>query len=323
VTKRVIVVDDHRPWRRNVRGLLDFAPGWEIVADTDNGADAIRLAVATAPDLVLLDVDLPRTTGLEAARRILAQAPATRILFVSGHRSWDIIEAAFDAGGRGYVFKMHAGGELLPAMNAVLEGRRFISARLLGRAGEDHASRGDRERCHRHDLGLYSHPTLMLEDFADFAGDALQAGHAVVAVTLAERREELHRRLRARVDVDRAEKGGQYRWTDATAFVDSMLLDGRVDEARFWRVATAVIMQAARRSRRDPPRLSACGEGVGVLFGRGRPDLSVGLERLWDELSAAFNVDTHCGYLVPSSHHRPSARPLDDIRAVHTSIITR
>ena len=316
--KRVLVVDDHGLWRRNVRALLDTDDGWEIVADVDNGLDAVAAALEKAPDLILLDIDLPLMTGLEAARRILARAPASRILFVSSHRSWDIVEAGFETGARGYVLKIHAGSELLRAMDAVLDDKWFISAAFVGCSVEAVS-----ESRHRHSVGFYPEPTRMLEDFADFAGDALLRGSAVIAVTRADRRDDLLRRLRARIDIERALRQGRYRWMDTGTFFDAIPAQGSLDEAIFSRNAISGILQAARQSRQDPPRVVACGECAPELLRCGRPEEAIRLEQLWDDLAAAFNVDTLCGYPALSRHDSSLSAALDDICAAHTSVIAR
>ena len=130
MTIRVLVVDDHEPWRRLVISELLKKPECEIVGEVDDGPEAIDAATRLAPDVILLDIALPSMTGIEVARRILAIAPACRILFLSAHISPAIVEAALAAGARGYVVKMDAGQELLDAIDAIMQDRRFISARL-------------------------------------------------------------------------------------------------------------------------------------------------------------------------------------------------
>lgn len=104
-----------------------------VVGEAADGLDAVEKAEALRPDLILLDVGLPTLNGIEAARRILALDPDTRILFLSENQSWDVVEAALGVGGPGYVLKSDAGRDLLSAMEAVVEGQRFISRSLTGR----------------------------------------------------------------------------------------------------------------------------------------------------------------------------------------------
>ena len=127
VARRVLLVDDHEPWRRQIRALLLATPKWRVVGEAACGIEAVAAASTFAPDLILLDVELPHLNGLEAARRILGVDPATRIVFVSSHRAWEIAETAFAVGGRGYVLKSHIAGDLPLAMEAVDGGSRFIA----------------------------------------------------------------------------------------------------------------------------------------------------------------------------------------------------
>ena len=117
---RVLVVDDYEPWRRHIEATLRGRPHWHIVGEAVDGLDAIAMARALGPDLVLLDVGLPGVNGIEAARQILAVDPGVRILFMSEHRSWDIVQAAMRTGGRGYAVKAEIGPDLVSAMDAVI-----------------------------------------------------------------------------------------------------------------------------------------------------------------------------------------------------------
>ena len=130
MTIRVLVVDDHEPWRHLVISELLRNPDCEIVGEVDDGPEAIDAAARLAPDLILLDIALPSLTGIEVARRLRAIVPNSRILFLSAHISPAIVEAGLAAGAHGYVVKMDAGEELLEAIDAIIQDRRFISARL-------------------------------------------------------------------------------------------------------------------------------------------------------------------------------------------------
>ena len=94
--------------------------------------EAIELAQALQPDLILLDIGLPKLNGIEAARRIRELAPQSKILFVSQESSVEVVQAAFSLGASGYVVKMDAGSELLTAVDAVLRGERFVGSRFAG-----------------------------------------------------------------------------------------------------------------------------------------------------------------------------------------------
>jgi DNA-binding NarL/FixJ family response regulator len=126
------VVDDYEPWRRFVSTTLQKQLRLRVIGEAVDGLEVVQKAQQLQPDLILLDIGLPTLNGIEAARRIREVSPESKILFVSENRSWDIVEEALRTGAGGYVVKSDATGELLPAVNAVLGGKRFVSASLAG-----------------------------------------------------------------------------------------------------------------------------------------------------------------------------------------------
>jgi DNA-binding NarL/FixJ family response regulator len=154
---RILVVDDYEPWRRYVATALQKKPELEIVGEAIDGLEAARKAQELQPDLVLLDIGLPKLNGIEAGRRIRELSPKSKILFVSENRCPEIAEKALYTGAGGYVVKSAAAGELLPAVEAVLNDQRFVSASLLVmispalKAARRH-QRGHRARHHQASL---------------------------------------------------------------------------------------------------------------------------------------------------------------------------
>lgn len=129
---RILVVDDYAPWRRFERLALLAHNELQIVGECSDGSEAIQKAEELQPDLILLDISLPTLNGIEAARRIQQVSPNSKILFVTQNPSRDIAEEALSTGAQGYVVKSNGASELLPAIKAVLEGKRFISASVAG-----------------------------------------------------------------------------------------------------------------------------------------------------------------------------------------------
>ena len=129
---RVLVVDDYEPWRRLACAMLLKQPELRVIGEVSDGLEAVQQAKELQPDLILLDIGLPTLNGIEAAREIREVSPASKILFLSENRSADIAEKALNNGAGGYLVKSDAESELLPAIKAVLEGKRFVSASLAG-----------------------------------------------------------------------------------------------------------------------------------------------------------------------------------------------
>ena len=126
----ILLVDDFEPWRRFTTSTLTQNPKLRIIGEVSDGLTAVRLAQELQPDLIVLDIGLPILNGMEAARQIRDIAPNSRILFLTENPSPDIAAITLRLGARGYVVKSDSGSELLAAVEAVLHGERFVSARL-------------------------------------------------------------------------------------------------------------------------------------------------------------------------------------------------
>ena len=126
----VLVVEDFAPFLKFICSTLREQPDLQIVGEVSDGLEAVRQAEKLKPDLILLDIGLPTLTGLEAARQIRKLAPESKIIFVSQESSPDIVQEALSLGARGYVVKTRAAIDLLAAVDAVLEGRQFVSRGL-------------------------------------------------------------------------------------------------------------------------------------------------------------------------------------------------
>lgn len=124
------MVDDFEGWRRFVSSILQNEPGRHIVGEASDGLEAVKKAQELKPDLILLDIGLPNLNGIEAARQIRKAVPNSKILFLSEHDSPDIREEALRTGAGGYVVKPAAGSELSKAVEAVMQGKRFVSGTL-------------------------------------------------------------------------------------------------------------------------------------------------------------------------------------------------
>jgi DNA-binding NarL/FixJ family response regulator len=290
VMHRVLIVDDFEPWRRHLSTELGKNPRWHVVGEAADGREAVVAAQALAPDLILLDIGLPTMNGLEAARRILAHRPESRILFLTEQHSLDIVEAGLELGARGYLFKMDAGRDLLPAMESVVNGGRFVSAGVRGRVA-DPPRDGP-----RHEVRFYSDESAMLDDYTRFAEEILASGYPFILVAPEARRNEVERRLRAGgLDLDRLIAGGTYLSVDPTGILSAITRDGWPDPARFRDTVGPVIVSAGTTSGR---RVTACGECAPGLWHQGKREAATCLERLWDELANECDFDTLCMYLL-------------------------
>jgi len=127
---RVLIVDDFDPWLGFVVQLLRQQPHVRIIGFASDGLEALQKVQELQPDLILLDIGLPKLNGIEAARQIRKLVPKARILFLSSNSDPDVVRAAFIAGGQGYVLKSDAEGALLRGIEAVLLGKQVVSSSL-------------------------------------------------------------------------------------------------------------------------------------------------------------------------------------------------
>jgi DNA-binding NarL/FixJ family response regulator len=124
---RLVLADDHTILREGLRALLDTRPDLEVVGEAEDGRGAILCAEESKPDLVLLDLNMPRTNGLEALQEIKRVSPSTKVLVLTVHRTEDYVFTALQAGADGYVLKDASSSELTTAIRSVLNGERYLS----------------------------------------------------------------------------------------------------------------------------------------------------------------------------------------------------
>jgi len=127
---RALVVDDFEQWRKLVRVALQGKLGLHIIEEAADGLEALQKAQTMQPDLVVLDIGLPMLNGIEVARHIRRVSAKTKVVFLTENHSDDVAEAALEDDGSGYVVKSAFASELIPAIEAVFEGRQFLSAKL-------------------------------------------------------------------------------------------------------------------------------------------------------------------------------------------------
>ena len=127
---RVLVVEDFAPFWQVIRSTLAERPGVQVIGEVADGLEGVHKAEVLEPDLVLLDIGLPTLNGIEAARQIRKLAPESKIIFLSQESSGEVVQEALNVGAWGYVVKTRAATDLLAAVDAVLEGRQFVSVGL-------------------------------------------------------------------------------------------------------------------------------------------------------------------------------------------------
>ena len=128
---RILVVDDFEPWRRFSSAAIELEPRLHLIGEASDGLEAVQKSRELKPDLILLDIGLPKLDGIAAARQIRTVSPNSKILFVSQESSAVVVREAMELGS-GFVVKTDAGTELLSAVKGVMSGQQFLSTTAQG-----------------------------------------------------------------------------------------------------------------------------------------------------------------------------------------------
>ena len=306
---RILLVDDFEPWRHSVRSMLKRHPHLRLVGEVADGVEAVQEASKLHPDLILLDIGLPNLNGIEAAKQIRQVVPGTRILFLTLNNDPDVVRAALDTGAKGYVLKRDAGSELWPAIEAVLQGKQFISSGLVGRLTR------------RHEVQFYADDASFLDGFTRFITDALKAGDAAIVIATESHLDSLFQRLEAHgLDVYAAKKRGSYVSLDVADTLSMFMVDDLPEPSRFLEVASSLVSAAAKARKGERPRVAACGECAPVLLAQGKADAAIRLEQLWDGLARTHDVEILCGYSMTSFHGEEGSQIFERICAEHSAV---
>ena len=337
---RVLVVDDSEPFRRVLRSILQNKLEFRTIVEASDGVEAIELAQALQPDLILLDIGLPKLNGIEAARRIRELAPRSKILFVSQESSVEVVQAAFSLGASGYVVKMDAGRELLTAVHAVLRGERFVGSRFAGHGftGASDAEASERLRSNSvlapfqpsmevaccHEVGFYSDDRYLLDDLTEFIGAALTVGNAAIVVATESHRDSLLQRLQAYgSDIGAAIEQGRYISLDAADTLSTFMLNGLPDPVRFLKLLGSLIATAAAAARGEQARVAVFGEIVHLLWAQGNAEAAIQVEKLGNQLAKTYDVDILCGYSLGSVQGGMNSHIFQRICAEHSAVHSR
>ncbi len=145
LTTRVLLADDHPIVRHGLRDLLDAEADFQVVAEVGDGAEAVQRALEDDIDLAILDVSMPRMTGLAAAAQLAQRRPDLRVLMLSMHENEQFLYEALRAGASGYVLKTAADRDLVNACRATMRGEPFLHAGAVTTLVRDYLERVDRE----------------------------------------------------------------------------------------------------------------------------------------------------------------------------------
>ena len=331
---RVLVVDDYERWHEFVSTMFQKQPELEIIGRVSDGLEAVQKAKQLQPDLILLDIGLPTLNGIGAARRIREVSPASKILFVSENRSRDIAEEALRTGAGGYVVKSDAGSELLPAVKAVLENKRFINAIFAGHdlaePIEDPSANLQRksvvtpfreQKKIRHEVGFYADDIGFVDGFARFIEAALKDGKAVIVVATESHQTSLLQRMTADgLNMPAQIEQGNYIPLEVTKTLSRFMVNNSPDPVMFRKVAGDLIMKAASGVKGEHRQVAFCGEGVHVLLAACNLEATITLERMWNEMGTHYELDILFGYFRSDFATEEEISTFERVCAEHSAV---
>lgn len=318
---RVLVVEDFEAWRHFYRSTLQKQSEFHVIGEVSDGLEAVRQAQQLKPDLILLDIGLATLNGIEAARRIREISPKSKILFVSENRSADIVEEALSTGAVGFVVKSDAAAALLPAIDAVLEGKRFVSGTLMGNELSRSANESDATISHRHEVAFYQDEAPLIDGYAQFIESALQHGDVVIIVVTESHRSRLVSRLNSDgLDVVGAIAEGAMVLVDASDALSSLIVDDMPEPTRCSKLVGDLVKRGATSKKRKHSRVLFCGGIAPILLSNGNEEGAVQLEHLWDDITRRYGVRTLCGYIRSGSVSVESSPIWRRICAEHSAV---
>ncbi len=312
VSTRVLVAEDYPAFRHFLASTIDNRAELQLICEVADGSAAVLKAQELQPDLILLDIGMHGLNGIEAARRIRSLSPNSKILFVSENRSSDVIEEALRTGALGYVVKSDAARDLLPAIEAVLQGKEFVSASVSVQprnSVDESATNLVSENkvaplppngvAGHHEAVFYSDDRQLLDRLSAFIATALKDGDAAIVVATESHRDALVGRLRASgLDIDAAIEQGIYIALDAANALPNFMLHDVPDPGRFLTVLGNLISTATKRVKDKPARVAIFGEICHLLWARGNAEAAIQVEKLGNQLTKTYGVDILCGYSV-------------------------
>ena len=310
---RVLVVEDHGPFRRVISGILRQRADVLIVGEAADGQDAIRQAEALRPDIVTMDIGLPVLNGLAAASRIRTVAPDAKLMFVTIESSFEVVQQAFNLGAHGYVYKPRAQRDVLAVLDAIIRGGRFVSG------GVERVAQGDSLASHRHDVLFCSSDAVLIGAFSRFIAGELGKGHAVITLVTEAHDQSLRHSLQAsQVDLALAIRQQRYVQLNIHELLAKVMVNGQPDPMRFLKAAEDIVTDAVRRATSEYARVAACGECSATVWAQQHLEAAIQLEHLWDQIAMDRQMDILCAY--PWAAREETVPEVRRLCAEHTGV---
>jgi DNA-binding NarL/FixJ family response regulator len=343
-TVEILIADDRELFRRMVRSLVESQSAYHICGEAGDGLQAIERARQLRPDVVLMDINMPRMNGLEATRIIGREIPECNVIIVTQNDARIAREQAREVNAKGFVTKSDLSRDLLPMIEKCRKAKpeareaKTAKARIVqwkGAAMENNSLHQTKSAASHaepwcgvlnsaaprdHIVQLYQDQQFLNRAVCRFAAAAIMNGEGVILVPTVAHWDAFRPRLESEgVDVKAAEKRGQLTVVDADNLLPTFMRDGMPDSPVFLGLAQNVISQARGEGRY--PKVRWWGEMVNILWERGDVAASMQLEDQFDQLAHEQDIAIFCSFLMDNFDGDVHARMLPRLSENHSHLI--
>ena len=333
------MLEDLEQFRKITGPILNQRLDWLVIGVVVDADDAVRLAKQLQPDVILLDIDLPRMNGVKAARRLRLVARDAKIVFLSQESSIGVVREALRLGARSFLRRECASRELILAVEAILQGRQFIGNGVadpnlidIGEARADHSLKGifanlaavaQQSASHvpRHELQFWSEDTILIERAVSFVGPLLAAQHSAIICATESVRDRLHDSLTClEPNMDDFILLGNYLVLDASDTLSAFMFAGSPSPAKFVEVLGGAITAAADAARKHRGRIALFQECTSLLWAQGKEEATIQVEHLFNKLAYEYDLDILCGYSIAYFNGEEDIHLIQRICAAHSAV---
>jgi DNA-binding NarL/FixJ family response regulator len=337
---RILVLQDFAQFQQLVAPILQQKNSWQVVGIAVEAADAVRLAQQLQPDLILLDLDLPRMNGIDAARQIRRLVPECKLVLLSHEASAGVVRQAFRLGASSYVIKKHASYALITAVEEALMDRQFASARVAA----DHnlsenadappdfgfgevsdvlrfPSLRNAAIAPNHEIQFYSDQNILLNRVVPFILAALKAGNSAIVCASESVRGDLFRAVQAReAEIDNLIQRGSYLALDTQETVSEFMLRNSPNATKFVELMGGVATAAADAATSQRSRVALYQECSHLLWAQGLEGATLEVERLFNWLAYEYDLNVVCGYSIAYFDTEQDIHLIQRLCAQHSAV---
>jgi CheY-like chemotaxis protein len=332
----ILIADDHEGFRRAVRSIIETEAAYRVCGEARDGIDAVDKVRQLRPDIVLMDINMPRMDGLQATQIIRRELPDCKVIIVTQNNARIAREQARIADAKGFVAKSRLARDLILTLGSVAMGndggldprkgeRRVVSDchapdKAVPTEGEPWCGLLASAAPCDHIVQLYQDQEFLNRAVCRFAAAAITNGEGVILVPTVAHWDAFRPRLESEgVDVKAAEKRGQLTVVDADTLLPTFMRDGMPDSPVFLGLAQNVVSQARGDGRY--PKVRWWGEMVNILWERGDIAASMQLEDQFDQLAHEQDIAIFCSFLMDNFDGDVHARMLPRLSENHSHLI--